>query len=222
MLFRLVRLISREFRKPTGVRRQNTVQNPSRTAVPRKPVKPQKPAKTHPTDVLKGKCYVIDGDTIVISGTKIRIAGIDAPELDHPWGQKPNLPWLHCARGRSSMQLSKTRCRTIGLLRNAICLMVVILQQNWLNLGWLWIGQSSPVGCTSSLSHTVSAKSYGALRRVNRDATERACERTWSGFDHKSLMPAATCQADTGNHRAPNLQTQADSLDHTGGRDEVT
>ena len=37
---------------------------------------------------LKGKCYVIDGDTIVIKRIKIRMAGIDAPELDQPWGQK--------------------------------------------------------------------------------------------------------------------------------------
>ena len=37
---------------------------------------------------IKGKCYVIDGDTIVIKHVHIRLAGIDAPELDHPWGQK--------------------------------------------------------------------------------------------------------------------------------------
>jgi micrococcal nuclease len=37
---------------------------------------------------LVGKCYVIDGDTIVIDGTSIRIAGLDAPEMDQPWGKK--------------------------------------------------------------------------------------------------------------------------------------
>ena len=37
---------------------------------------------------LKGTCYVIDGDTIVIRKTKIRLAGIDAPEIDDPWGKK--------------------------------------------------------------------------------------------------------------------------------------
>lgn len=31
---------------------------------------------------------MIDGDTIVIDRLHIRLAGIDAPELDHPWGQQ--------------------------------------------------------------------------------------------------------------------------------------
>jgi micrococcal nuclease len=35
-----------------------------------------------------GPCWVVDGDTIVISKVSIRLAGIDAPELDHPYGQK--------------------------------------------------------------------------------------------------------------------------------------
>ncbi|MCF6306034.1 MAG: hypothetical protein L3J33_11770 [Rhodobacteraceae bacterium] len=35
---------------------------------------------------LTGRAYVIDGDTIKIGKTKIRLAGIDAPEIDMPWG----------------------------------------------------------------------------------------------------------------------------------------
>jgi endonuclease YncB( thermonuclease family) len=37
---------------------------------------------------VRGYCYVLDGDTLVIDKCTIRLAGIDAPELDHPWGQK--------------------------------------------------------------------------------------------------------------------------------------
>ncbi|WP_231388549.1 thermonuclease family protein [Pseudooceanicola algae] len=50
--------------------------------------------------MLKGKCYVIDGDTVVISGTRIRIAGIDAPELDHPWGKKAKFTLIGLCKGQ--------------------------------------------------------------------------------------------------------------------------
>jgi len=49
---------------------------------------------------LRGKCYVIDGDTIVIQRKKIRLAGIDAPELDQPWGQKSKWAMVTLCRGR--------------------------------------------------------------------------------------------------------------------------
>lgn len=58
------------------------------------------PPRTPPTETLKGKCYVIDGDTIVISGTRIRIAGIDAPELDHPWGKKSKFALIGLCKGK--------------------------------------------------------------------------------------------------------------------------
>jgi len=59
--------------------------------VPCQPAQPRpQPVNRHPTAgaVIAGRCYVIDGDTIMIKKTRIRLAGIDAPELDHPWGQK--------------------------------------------------------------------------------------------------------------------------------------
>jgi endonuclease YncB( thermonuclease family) len=37
---------------------------------------------------LTGAVYVTDGDTITIKKTQIRLFGIDAPELDHPYGKK--------------------------------------------------------------------------------------------------------------------------------------
>jgi len=40
-----------------------------------------------PEAAVVGRCWVIDGDTIDISGTRIRLFGIDAPELDHPYGK---------------------------------------------------------------------------------------------------------------------------------------
>lgn len=38
--------------------------------------------------VVSGAVYVTDGDTIKIKNTQIRMFGIDAPELNHPYGQK--------------------------------------------------------------------------------------------------------------------------------------
>ena len=37
--------------------------------------------------IMSGKCHVIDGDTIAIGRQKIRLAGIDAPELHVPYGK---------------------------------------------------------------------------------------------------------------------------------------
>lgn len=48
---------------------------------------------------IVGKAYVIDGDTIRISKTKIRIAGIDAPEVDMPWGQKSKWAMVKICKG---------------------------------------------------------------------------------------------------------------------------
>ncbi len=51
--------------------------------------------------VLQGRCHVIDGDTIVIKGIRIRLAGIDAPELDHPWGRQSKWALIHLCNGRT-------------------------------------------------------------------------------------------------------------------------
>jgi micrococcal nuclease len=50
--------------------------------------------------VLKGRCYVIDGDTIDIGTTRIRLAGIDAPELGDAWGQKSKWALIRLCRNQ--------------------------------------------------------------------------------------------------------------------------
>lgn len=50
--------------------------------------------------ILCGPCWVIDGDTIVIDKVHIRLAGIDAPELDHPWGQQSKWALVKLCRGQ--------------------------------------------------------------------------------------------------------------------------
>ncbi|SFQ94618.1 thermonuclease family protein [Poseidonocella sedimentorum] len=41
-----------------------------------------------PVKVLKGRAWITDGDTVTIDKTQIRLFGIDAPELNHPYGKK--------------------------------------------------------------------------------------------------------------------------------------
>lgn len=49
---------------------------------------------------LRGKAHIIDGDTIVVSKVKVRLAGIDAPELDQPWGQKSKWEMVRICKGQ--------------------------------------------------------------------------------------------------------------------------
>lgn len=50
--------------------------------------------------VLRGRCWVIDGDTIVIDKVHIRLAGIDAPELDQPYGQMAKRALMALCKGQ--------------------------------------------------------------------------------------------------------------------------
>jgi micrococcal nuclease len=56
---------------------------------------------TQPVEkVLRGPCWVLDGDTIIIDKVPIRIAGIDAPELDHPFGQQSKWALVKLCKGQ--------------------------------------------------------------------------------------------------------------------------
>ena len=50
--------------------------------------------------VLSGRAHVIDGDTIVVQGRSIRLAGIDAPELDRPFGRKAKWAMVEICRNQ--------------------------------------------------------------------------------------------------------------------------
>jgi micrococcal nuclease len=53
-----------------------------------------------PTRIV-GPCYVVDGDTIRIGKENIRLAGIDAPELAHPWGKKAKWELVQLCKGQT-------------------------------------------------------------------------------------------------------------------------
>lgn len=85
---------------------QNAAQNnrclpPARRTPLQRPVQNQKYPPIPKSMEITGKAYVIDGDTIIIKGTKIRLAGIDAPELDMPWGQKSKWAMVAICKGHT-------------------------------------------------------------------------------------------------------------------------
>jgi micrococcal nuclease len=49
---------------------------------------------------LRGRAWVIDGDTIDIGGTRIRLSGIDAPEMDHPYGKTAKWTLVNLCKGQ--------------------------------------------------------------------------------------------------------------------------
>ena len=51
-------------------------------------------------ETVVGRAYVIDGDSIVIQKTQIRLFGIDAPELKHPYGKKAKWALLNLCKGQ--------------------------------------------------------------------------------------------------------------------------
>jgi endonuclease YncB( thermonuclease family) len=51
--------------------------------------------------VLNGMAYVVDGDTLTIQKTQIRLFGIDAPELDHPHGKRAKWALVGLCKGQS-------------------------------------------------------------------------------------------------------------------------
>ena len=49
---------------------------------------------------FEGKAHIIDGDTIVVQGQKVRLAGVNAPELDQAWGQKSKWEMVSICKGK--------------------------------------------------------------------------------------------------------------------------
>lgn len=102
MLKILLRLLLRRSRRPSapliGFPKSPPPYRPS--VPPKQTTEDDRPLRSPTSNVIKGKCYVIDGDTIEISGSRIRVAGIDAPELDHPWGKKSKYALLQMCKGK--------------------------------------------------------------------------------------------------------------------------
>ena len=110
MAFSLNRIIRREIRKvvrsfvrsSTSVVTKKTVQTVSTSSsISSKEVTFSKSVfVTKEQEIIRGKCHVIDGDTIVIGKQKIRLAGIDAPELHNPYGKQAKWALVELCKGQ--------------------------------------------------------------------------------------------------------------------------
>ena len=52
-------------------------------------------------EVLKGAAYVVDGDTVTIRKTQVRLFGVDAPELNHPHGKNAKWALVSLCKGQT-------------------------------------------------------------------------------------------------------------------------
>ncbi|MEO0667177.1 MAG: thermonuclease family protein [Pseudomonadota bacterium] len=75
-----------------------------KTIPPRATAKPKRKTPNRPhahMPEIEGRAYVVDGDSLVINKTEIRIYGVDAPELNHPWGQKAKWAMVALCKGHN-------------------------------------------------------------------------------------------------------------------------
>lgn len=49
---------------------------------------------------VEGPVRVVDGDTVVIQKTQIRLFGVDAPEINHPYGKKAKWALVGLCKGQ--------------------------------------------------------------------------------------------------------------------------
>lgn len=80
---------------------------PSRATPQKRPATKQQPfdaqsAHKRPVSTtLQGPAYVVDGDTVVIQKTQIRLFGVDAPEMDHPHGKNAKWALVNLCKGKT-------------------------------------------------------------------------------------------------------------------------
>lgn len=71
-----------------------------------KPVQARRKSRNAPDQadpghtLLLGRARIIDGDSLVVEKTEIRLFGIDAPEINHPFGQKAKWALVNLCKGQ--------------------------------------------------------------------------------------------------------------------------
>ena len=68
-------------------------------------------------EIINGAAYVIDGDSLVINKTQVRLFGVDAPEMNHPFGKKAKWALVALCKGqtiRAEVTERDTHGRTVA------------------------------------------------------------------------------------------------------------
>jgi len=66
---------------------------------------------------LQGAAYVVDGDTVVIEKTQVRLFGVDAPEMGHPHGNNAKWALVSLCKGeiiRAEITAQDNHGRTVA------------------------------------------------------------------------------------------------------------
>lgn len=92
--------LRRRFKRREEYNRYENLPRDNKRWVRRKSFDPSGSKPSAKQTVLKGSAYVVDGDTIVIQKTQIRLFGIDAPEINHPYGQKAKWALVSLCKGK--------------------------------------------------------------------------------------------------------------------------
>ncbi len=101
LLRRLFRALSSNRRpKRVEVRHETTVVEDLKPWAPRVAVRQTTAIRVVEVLEVRGRAWVIDGDTIDIGGTRIRLSGIDAPEMDHPYGKTAKWTLVNLCKGQ--------------------------------------------------------------------------------------------------------------------------
>lgn len=68
--------------------------------------------------IVEGAAYITDGDTLTLCKTQVRLFGVDAPELDHPYGKKARWALVKLCKGhkvRAEIREKDAYGRTVAL-----------------------------------------------------------------------------------------------------------
>jgi micrococcal nuclease len=100
LLRRLIRALTRTRRpKRVEIRHQTIVREEPRALPPRIVVQQTTEIRVVEVRELRGPAWVIDGDTLDIRGMRIRLSGIAAPEIEHPYGKTAKWTLVKLCKG---------------------------------------------------------------------------------------------------------------------------